>query len=98
MLQAGTRFSHDVPPYAIAGGNPVAYIGPNEPMMGTWHIDEKVQKHVANAYRLLFHSNNSTFDATLQIQSQVPDGKEIQKIVSFLQTSKAGIITKDINR
>ena len=65
-------------------------------MMTTWHIDEKVQKHVANAYRLLFHGKNSTFDATLQIQQQVPDGKEIQKIVQFLQTTQAGIITKDV--
>ena len=96
MLQAGTRFSHDVPTFAIAGGNPIEYTGPNNPMMTTWHIDEKVQKHVANAYRLLFHGKNSTFDATLQIQQQVPDGKEIQKIVQFLQTTQAGIITKDV--
>lgn len=96
MLQAGTRFSHDVPPFAIAGGNPIEYTGSNNPMMTTWHIDEKVQKHVANAYRLLFHGKNSTFDATLQIQQQVPDGKEIQKIVQFLQTTQAGIITKDV--
>ncbi len=98
MLQTGTRFSHDVPPYAIAGGNPIEYTGPNDPMMGTWHIDEKVQKHVASAYRLLFHSKNSTFDATLQIRQQVPDGKEIRNIVRFLQTTKAGIITKDVTR
>lgn len=94
MLQAGTRFSNDVPPYVIAGGNPIEYTGPNNTMMSTWHIDEKVQKHVANAYRLLFHGKNSTFDATLQIQQQVPDGKEIQKIIRFLQTTKCGIITK----
>lgn len=73
-----------MPPFAIAGGNPIEYTGPNNPMMTTWHIDEKVQKHVANAYRLLFHGKNSTFDATLQIQQQVHDGKEIQKIVQFL--------------
>lgn len=94
MLQAGTRFSNDVPPYAIVGGNPIAYTGPNNTLMETWHIDEKVRKHVANAYRLLFHGKNSTFDATLQIQQQVPDGKEVQNIVNFLKASKCGIITK----
>lgn len=94
MIQAGTSFSKDVPPYILAGGKPVAYGGPNNVIMEAAGIDEKVRKHVANAYRLLFHGKNSTFDATLQIQQQVPDGKEVQNIVNFLKASKCGIITK----
>lgn len=94
MLQAGTRFSKDVPPYAIAGGNPIEYGGPNNTMMETWKIDEKVRKHVANAYRLLFHSKNSVFDCMLQIKEQVPDGEQVRNIVKFLQETKAGIISK----
>lgn len=94
MLQAGTRFSKDVPPYAIAGGNPIEYGGPNNTMMETWKIDEKVRKHVANAYRLLFHSKNSVYDCMLQIKDQVPDGEQIRNIVKFLQETKAGIISK----
>ena len=94
MLQAGTRFSKDVPPYAIAGGNPIEYGGSNNTMMETWKIDEKVRKHVANAYRLLFHSKNSVYDCMLQIKDQVPDGEQIRNIVKFLQETKAGIISK----
>lgn len=93
MIQAGTSFSKDIPPYIVAGGKPVAYGGPNNTMLEAAGADTKVQKHVANAYRLVFHGQTSVFDATHQIIDQVPDGPEIQNIVKFLQSSK-GIICK----
>ena len=94
MIQAGTSFSKDVPPYILAGGKPVAYGGPNNVIMEAAGIDEKVRKHVANAYRLVFHGQTSLFDAINQIKDQVPDGAEVRKVVEFLSQSKAGIITK----
>ena len=33
MIQAGTTFSKDIPPYIIAGGKPVKYAGPNTIIM-----------------------------------------------------------------
>ena len=33
MIQAGCTFSHDVPPYVIAGGSPMEYGGPNTTVM-----------------------------------------------------------------
>ena len=63
-------------------------------MMREAGIDEKVQKHIANAYRLLFHGKTSVFDVINQIKEQVPDGPEIQAIVQFLENSKRGIMCK----
>ena len=94
MIQAGTTFSKDVPPYIIAGGKPIAYGGPNNTMMTAYGIDEKIQKHIANAYRLVFHGQNSVFDAVIQINAQVPDGPQIRNIVNFINATKAGIIGK----
>lgn len=94
MIQAGTTFYKDIPPYIIAGGKPVNYGGTNTMMMERWGISPKVQKHVANAYRLVFHSQNSLYDSITQINEQVPDGKEIQNIINFLSGSDKGIITK----
>lgn len=94
MIQAGTTFSKDVPPFVIAGGKPIAYSGPNFTMMTANGIDEKVQKHVANAYRLVFHGQTSVFDAVLQIKAQVPDGPEIRIITDFLNSTKTGIMSK----
>lgn len=68
--------------------------GPNNTLMETWKIDEKVCRHVANAYRLLFHSKNSVFDCMLQIKEQVPDGEQVRNIIKFLGETKVGIISK----
>ena len=95
MIQAGTTFSKDVPPYIIVGGKPVEYSGPNTTLMTSAGIDEKVQKHVANAYRLLFHGKTSVFDSMLQIRDQIPKGPEVDAIIKFLKKSKKGIVTKE---
>lgn len=94
MIQAGTAFSKDVPPYIVAGGKPVGYGGPNKTMMTAYGITEKTQKHIANAYRLVFHGQTSVFDAVLQIRDQVPDGPEVRKIIDFLTSTEVGIISK----
>ena len=94
LIQAGCTFSHDVPPFVIAGGNPMAYGGPNTTMMNYAGIDKKVQKHIANAYRLLFHGKTSVIDVIKQIKDQVPDGPEIQTIITFLEHTKRGIMCK----
>ena len=94
MIQGGCRFSQDIPPYIIAGGKPVKYAGPNTIIMEAAEVTEKVRKHIANAYRLVFHGQTSLFDAINQIKDQVPDGPEIQNIIQFLESSEKGVITK----
>ena len=94
MIQAGTTFSKDVPPYIVAGGKPVGYNGPNNTMMTAYSISDKIQKHIANAYRLVFLGQTSTFDAINQIRAQVPPSPEIDNIIRFLEATEKGIIGK----
>lgn len=94
MLQAGTTFSKDVPPYIIVGGKTVKYGGINSVILDSLAVNKKVQKHIANAYRLVFNGQTSLLDAILQINAQVPDSKEIRNIVDFLESSELGIIGK----
>ena len=93
MVQAGTTFSKDVPPYIVCTKN-TEYGGVNFTMGRAYGVDEKVLKHIANAYRLVFHGKTSLFDAVKQIEEQVPDSKEIRHIIEFLQSTKLGVITK----
>ena len=94
MIQAGTTFSKDVPPYIIVGGTPVKYGGVNTTMLSLKGISDKVQKHIANAYRLIFHGQTSVFDAVMQVREQVPDSVEIRTLVDFIENTKRGIISK----
>ena len=93
MIQAGTTFSKDVPPYIVCTKRS-EYGGVNFTMGRANGIDEKVLKHIANAYRLVFLSNTSLFDAVKQIEDQVPDGPEIRTILDFMHSTKLGVIAK----
>jgi UDP-N-acetylglucosamine acyltransferase len=93
MIQAGTTFSKDVPPYIICSKRS-EYGGVNFTMGRSYGVDEKTLKHIANAYRLVYLSNTSLFDAVKQIEDQVPDGPEIRNIIEFLRATKLGVIAK----
>ena len=93
MVQAGTTFSRDVPPYIVATKKNT-YGGVNFAVGRQHGVDEKTLKHIANAYRLVFNGGTSLFDAVNQIVDQVPDGPEIRHIVEFLRATKLGIISK----
>ena len=79
MIQAGTTFSKDVPPFIICNKK-AEYGGVNYTMGRVNNIDEKVLKHIANAYRLVFHGKSSLFDDIIQIEEQVPDSPEVRSI------------------
>lgn len=93
MVTSGCRVSRDVPPFIVATDNPVKYGGLNT-SLSSMGIGEKVQNHLANAYRLVFHGQTSVFDAVLQIKEQVPDGEAVRKVIEFLEGTKLGIISK----
>lgn len=93
MIQAGTTFSKDVPPYIICSKRS-EYGGVNFTMGRSYGLEEKTLKHIANAYRLVYLSNTSLFDAIKQIEDQVPDSPEIRNILEFMRSSQLGLIGK----
>ena len=94
MIQGGSRLSRDVPPYIIASDNPVKYGGINATILKMHGVSQKVQDHIANAYRLVFHGQTSVFDAVRQVREQVPDGPEVRHVVEFIEATKLGLISK----
>lgn len=96
MVKSGCRFSKDVPPFVVGTHNPIEYGGVNSTILTNAGIPEKIQLHIANAYRLIFNGKTSLEDGIHQVKSQVVAGSEIDDIISFLETTKLGLIGKDI--
>ncbi len=94
MLQSGTRVSKDVPPYIVAGGNPVAYGGVNVKILERYGLSKKIIDHIANAYRLVFNGQTAIVDVIHEIRQQVPAGSEVDAIIEFLSQTELGIISK----
>ena len=72
----------------------MGYNGLNSVILDALGVTEKAQKHIANAYRLLFHGQTSVEDGIYQIKQQVPPGEEIDEIIEFLGCTKNGLMTK----
>ena len=93
LVQSGCRISKDVPPYVIMSGNPPTYHGVNAVVLTQHHnTSERILRHIANAYRLIYQGNFSITDAVQKIVDQVPMSEEIENIVNFVKGSERGIV------
>ncbi len=92
LIQSGCRVQKDVPPYVILGGNPAGYHGINSYVLRHLNVSERILRHIANTYRLIYTGNFSLQDAVIKIGEQIPMSSEIENIVNFIKDSKYGIV------
>lgn len=94
LLQSGCRVAKDVMPFAIFGGNPAMYQGVNTTVMqkGLAHADERLFRHLANAFRIVTAGNFSLDDAVLKIAEQIEGSAELQALMDFITTASDGVI------
>jgi UDP-N-acetylglucosamine acyltransferase len=94
IVQGGCRFHKDIPPYIIIAHEPAAFYSINKTVMQSKGFSDVTIKHIAHAYRIIYQSNTTTFDALHRIEQQIPMSTEIQNIIEFIRESelKLGII------
>ena len=96
LVQSGCRVHRDIPPYIILGGNPATYHGINSTVLCQQKESDRILRHIANAYRLIYSTTVSLEDALIRIKEQIPQSEEIDYIVSFINSSKRGITGRTI--
>ena len=92
LIQSGCRVGKDVPPYVILGGNPASYHGVNSVVLKHFNVTDRVLRHIANTYRIIYTGNFSLEDAVIKIPEQIPMSDEIDKILDFIKGAKNGIV------
>lgn len=92
MIQGGCRFSKDIPPYIIAGREPVAYCGINIVGLRRRGFSNELIENIHNTYRIIYNSGKNVSDALEQVKQEIPMSPEIEYIVSFIENSQRGII------
>ena len=92
MVQGGSRFSKDIPPFIIAGREPITYAGINIIGLRRRGFSNELIENIHNAYRIIYQKGLNVSDALEEIKKEIPMSKEIEYIVSFIQTSERGII------
>jgi UDP-N-acetylglucosamine acyltransferase len=92
MIGALFRVSKDVPPYVLAGGQPLSYEGLNLIGLRRRGFSPNTIQSIADAYQILYRSKLNVSQALQKLTGM--DGKidEVEKIIAFIQNSKRGII------
>jgi UDP-N-acetylglucosamine acyltransferase len=91
MIQGGSRTSQDIPPYIIAGKEPIRYAGVNLIGLRRRGFDNELIQLIHEAYRLLY-SKGVLAEGIEEIKQNLKSTPEIQYIIDFVSTSKRGII------
>lgn len=91
MIQGGSRFSQDIPPYIIAGKEPIRYAGVNLVGLRRHGFSNELIELIHDAYRLLY-SKGVMAEGIAEIKKNLRLTKEIQYIIDFVSSSKRGII------
>ena len=91
MIQGGSRFSQDIPPYITAGKDPIRYAGINLVGLRRKGFDNETIELIHTAYRLLY-SKGVLAEGIEEIKRQLKITKEIKYIIDFVESSNRGII------
>ena len=92
MIQGGCRFSKDIPPYIIAGRDPIAYCGINVVGLRRRAFTAEQMETIHNAYRIIYNSGKNVTDALAQIREEFEMTDDLKYIISFIEHSERGII------
>ncbi len=92
MLQGGSKVPKDVPPYIVAGREPLVYSGVNSiGLRRRGFTDEQIHA-IQDVYRIVFQSKLNTTNAIEKVLESLPDSVERDVIIDFIQNSDRGII------
>jgi UDP-N-acetylglucosamine acyltransferase len=87
--------TQDVLPYCkVAGGRPPLIYGPNAIGLRRLGVPRDRIKTVKKIFRLLFNSDLNTTQAVERIFQEFPPSPDRDEILTFIQTSKRGIVKK----
>lgn len=87
-----SKIVQDVPPYMIADGNPAVVRGINLVALERHSFSREAVKGIKEAFRALYRAELNTKQAVEKIRLQLSGIPEVQQIISFIESSKRGVI------
>ncbi len=92
MVQGGSRVTKDIPPYALAGRDPVAFTGLNLVGLRRRGFSAENVQEIQEAYRILYRSGCNVSQAVERIIDELRPLPEIEELVTFAKGSTRGLI------
>ena len=92
VIKGGCRIGNNVPPFVIIAHNPAAFFGVNAWIMKkNGYSDEEIDD-IAKAYRHLYQSNTSVFNALKRIEADVNPSDHRDMIIDFIRANNLRVV------
>lgn len=85
LVKGGCRISGNVPPYVIIAHNPASYYGINAYVMRKRGFSEEDIDDVAKAYRHIYQSGTSVFNALKRVEADIEPKAVRENILEFVR-------------
>jgi UDP-N-acetylglucosamine acyltransferase len=92
MIQGGSKVSKDVPPFALAGREPISFTGINSIGLRRRGFTNETIYAIQEVYRIIYQRGLNISDALEFVEANLPASKERDEILQFIRDSKRGII------
>jgi UDP-N-acetylglucosamine acyltransferase len=92
MIQGGSKVTKDVPPYALAGRDPISFTGINSIGLRRRGFDNNIIYAIQEVYRIIYQRGLNISDAVDFVEANLPVSKERDEIILFTRESKRGIV------
>jgi len=92
MIQGGSKVGKDVPPFAMAGRDPVSFTGINSIGLRRRGFENNTIYAIQEVYRILYQRGLNISDALEFVEANLPASKERDEVILFVRRSKRGII------
>jgi UDP-N-acetylglucosamine acyltransferase len=97
MIGGGFRVTKDVPPYVLAGNEPLVFESLNLIGLRRRKFTLQTIDLLDKAFRLLYRSNLNVSQAVERIKEEVQLIPEVQSLLDFIAKSKRGIIPSHLH-
>lgn len=92
MIGGGFRAVKDVPPYCLAGREPLVCEGLNLVGLRRRGFSRDSIEALDKAYMILYRRGLNVSDAVSAIEQEVADSAEVRNLIAFIKNAKRGII------
>jgi len=92
MIGGGFRVPKDVPPYILAGQDPLVFQGLNLVGLKRRNFSRENLDLLRKTFQIIYESNLNVSQAVERIRTEITQTEEVAVLVEFIEKSKRGII------
>ena len=92
MIQGNCKVTKDIPPYIMAGRDPIAYTGINSVGLRRRKFENETIYAIQDIYRIIYQRGLNVTDAVNFAETSLPPSNERDVVIQFIRNSKRGII------